>query len=60
MLGEEQKGNRGITYGLGIDAGGTYTDAEIHDFKQNNVQRKNKALHFLLFVAIVVLIVFPE
>ena len=31
-------------YGLGIDAGGTYTDAVIYDFKQKNAQSKNKAL----------------
>ena len=33
-----------VIYGLGIDAGGTYTDAVIYDFKQKNVQSKNKAL----------------
>ncbi|SDO55346.1 DUF1638 domain-containing protein [Desulforhopalus singaporensis] len=31
-------------YGLGIDAGGTYTDAAIYDFAQNSIQSKNKSL----------------
>ncbi len=38
------EGEGGAIYGLGIDAGGTYTDAVIYDFKQKNVQSKNKAL----------------
>ncbi len=31
-------------YGLGIDAGGTYTDAVLFDFQENRVQYKAKAL----------------
>ncbi len=31
-------------YGLGIDAGGTYTDAVIYDLKANTLRCKNKAL----------------
>lgn len=41
---EQETTEVGVTYGLGIDAGGTYTDAVIYDFKQKNVQSKNKAL----------------
>jgi len=33
-----------IRYGLGIDAGGTYTDAAIYDFKNRSLHCKNKAL----------------
>ncbi|MBF0232023.1 MAG: DUF1638 domain-containing protein [Desulfamplus sp.] len=33
-----------IRYGLGIDAGGTYTDAVIYDFKEKKITHKNKAL----------------
>jgi len=33
-----------IRYGLGIDAGGTYTDAVIYDFLANAIRSKNKAL----------------
>ena len=33
-----------ITYGLGIDAGGTYTDAAIYDFSDRCLHSKNKAL----------------
>jgi N-methylhydantoinase A/oxoprolinase/acetone carboxylase beta subunit len=44
VFGEEKGGDRGITYGLGVDAGGTYTDAAIYNFKEKNVQSKNKAL----------------
>ncbi len=33
-----------IQYGLGIDAGGTYTDAAIYDFKKKELHSKNKAL----------------
>ena len=33
-----------ITFGLGIDAGGTYTDAVIYQFKDKSVQEKSKAL----------------
>lgn len=32
------------TYGLGIDAGGTYTDAVLYDFTSQTVLWKNKAL----------------
>ncbi len=44
VFGEEKEENQGVIYGLGVDAGGTYTDAAIYDFKQKNVQSKNKAL----------------
>ncbi len=33
-----------VRYGLGIDAGGTYTDAVIYDFHQDNILCKAKAL----------------
>ncbi|MBF0468287.1 MAG: DUF1638 domain-containing protein, partial [Desulfamplus sp.] len=33
-----------IRYGLGIDAGGTYTDAVIYDLKKREIIHKNKAL----------------
>lgn len=33
-----------IRYGLGIDAGGTYTDAVIYDFKEKRILDKHKAL----------------
>jgi len=33
-----------IQYGLGIDAGGTYTDAVVFDFQTNRLKCKNKAL----------------
>lgn len=33
-----------IRYGLGIDAGGTYTDAVIYDFKEKRITHKHKAL----------------
>jgi len=44
VFGEAKGEDRGITYGLGVDAGGTYTDAAIYNFKQKNVQSKNKTL----------------
>ncbi|EKD33620.1 MAG: hypothetical protein ACD_75C02641G0004 [uncultured bacterium] len=33
-----------IRYGLGIDAGGTYTDAVVYDFQEKKIQCKSKAL----------------
>ena len=33
-----------IQYGLGIDAGGTYTDAAVYDFHSQALHSKNKAL----------------
>jgi|GEM_PF-21956 len=33
-----------VRYGLGIDAGGTYTDAVIYDFKEKRITDKHKAL----------------
>ncbi|MCP4021855.1 MAG: DUF1638 domain-containing protein, partial [Desulfobacteraceae bacterium] len=33
-----------IKYGLGIDAGGTYTDAAVYDFKNKALSAKNKSL----------------
>ena len=33
-----------IRYGLGIDAGGTYTDAVVYDFHDKRIIAKNKAL----------------
>ncbi|RTZ94940.1 MAG: hydantoinase/oxoprolinase [Deltaproteobacteria bacterium] len=33
-----------VRFGLGVDAGGTYTDAVIYDFAQKKLRGKNKAL----------------
>ena len=33
-----------IRYGLGIDAGGTYTDAVVYDFEEKKIKSKSKAL----------------
>lgn len=33
-----------IRYGLGIDAGGTYTDAVVYDFEERKIRSKSKAL----------------
>ena len=46
VFGAAEAGTRGegVRYGLGIDAGGTYTDAAIYDFNRKCVQGKNKAL----------------
>jgi len=41
---ERQKTGRSIRYGLGIDAGGTYTDVVIYDFKKDELTAKSKAL----------------
>lgn len=41
---ETQKTDRSIRYGLGIDAGGTYTDVVIYDFKKDELLAKSKAL----------------
>ncbi len=38
------QGNRPRGMGIGIDAGGTYTDAVLFDFDRNTVIEKNKAL----------------
>ncbi|MBF0111106.1 MAG: DUF1638 domain-containing protein [Desulfamplus sp.] len=45
-VGAAKKEGRGllIRYGLGIDAGGTYTDAVIYDFHDKKIIHKNKAL----------------
>ena len=44
--GRSEDGASGISrrIGLGIDAGGTYTDAVIYDFRENRVLAKAKAL----------------
>ncbi|MBW2659914.1 MAG: DUF1638 domain-containing protein [Deltaproteobacteria bacterium] len=44
VFGQEEGEDRDVTYGLGVDAGGTYTDVAIYDFINKNVQSKNKAL----------------
>ena len=41
---EEEQNELNIHYGLGIDAGGTYTDVVIHDYKTGEIVSKNKAL----------------
>ncbi len=41
---EEQNKGLSIRYGLGIDAGGTYTDASVYDFDLKKIIDKNKAL----------------
>lgn len=41
---EEINSDIQVRYGLGIDAGGTYTDAVIYDFKKKRLLCKNKAL----------------
>lgn len=43
-LGGEAAQGSAIRYGLGIDAGGTYTDAVIFDFQADRVLAKAKAL----------------
>lgn len=44
VLDDEMNQDLSIRYGLGIDAGGTYTDAAIFDFKEKRLISKNKAL----------------
>ncbi|MCK5099549.1 MAG: DUF1638 domain-containing protein, partial [Desulfobacteraceae bacterium] len=44
VLGDEKHKELSIKYGLGIDAGGTYTDAAIYNFKSQTLISKNKAL----------------
>ena len=41
---EKQETGSSIRYGLGIDAGGTYTDVVIYDFKKDELMAKSKAL----------------
>jgi N-methylhydantoinase A/oxoprolinase/acetone carboxylase beta subunit len=41
---EEEDLGLAIRYGLGIDAGGTYTDAVIWDFQKKKILHKHKAL----------------
>ena len=41
---EKEKSKGAIRYGLGIDAGGTYTDAVIYDFQADALLNKSKAL----------------
>lgn len=41
---DDEAGEISIQYGLGVDAGGTYTDAVIYDFKENKILDKHKAL----------------
>ena len=43
-LGEKSEANVDVSYGLGVDAGGTYTDAAIYNFHEKRVCSKNKAL----------------
>ncbi|MCF8037789.1 MAG: hypothetical protein K9K79_00590 [Desulfohalobiaceae bacterium] len=44
VLDREADPGLNIRYGLGVDAGGTYTDAAIYDFKRQRLSGKNKAL----------------
>ncbi|SLM27814.1 putative hydantoinase/oxoprolinase fusion protein (Hydantoin converting enzyme) [Desulfamplus magnetovallimortis] len=46
LYGDETGGENKlfIRYGLGIDAGGTYTDAVVYDFQDKKIICKNKAL----------------
>jgi len=48
LMGKDEKEKRGtgrsIRYGLGIDAGGTYTDVVIYDFMTDMLMAKSKAL----------------
>ena len=44
VLGDENNKSLSIQYGLGVDAGGTYTDAAIYDFKRQILNCKNKSL----------------
>lgn len=44
VLSDENNKDLSIRYGLGIDAGGTYTDAAIYDFNYQSLNCKNKAL----------------
>ena len=41
---EEDNPGLSIRFGLGIDAGGTYTDAAVYDFEQKRIVDKHKAL----------------
>jgi len=43
VFGKERTRSQSITYGLGIDAGGTFTDAAIYDFKEKKIRSKNKS-----------------
>ena len=40
----ENRDGRNVIYGLGVDAGGTYTDAVIYDFPRKTILSKGKAL----------------
>lgn len=44
FIGNDDDRQLSLQYGLGIDAGGTYTDAAIWDFKEGALKCKNKAL----------------
>lgn len=44
IIDAEEEQGLSIRYGLGIDAGGTYTDAVVYDFDTKEVLSKNKAL----------------
>lgn len=44
ILGDNEEKGLSIRYGLGIDAGGTYTDAVIYDFSTKTILAKNKSL----------------
>ncbi len=44
VVGAQKSSTSAIRYGLGIDAGGTYTDAVIYDFKHQSLVCKNKEL----------------
>lgn len=47
VFGNESKENekvKTVRFGLGLDAGGTYTDGVIYDFEKGKIVSKNKAL----------------
>lgn len=44
LLDKEEDRGLSIQYGLGVDAGGTYTDAAVYNFKDKVLSCKNKAL----------------
>ena len=44
VFGKDDEASQGVRFGLGIDAGGTYTDAAIYDFTTQKTHSKNKDL----------------